>query len=530
MKRIFSVYREFYKGNRFNISFYVFLLFLYRVSHFLFPITAAAVIDSAAYFYNMDIFISAVLMLALSGVVYAIVLPLRFYYEKKIEAGAFIFVVKNVISKIPFLKQDKSQEVSTGHIMQLISADADQTKNLAVTEIALISIEIVYTTAIIALLIHTHVFMALIVGIILIVFIIASKFFVPRLQSQHEKIVNEKDEINDLADETLNGLVAIKLSNAHDFIAKKINKITSVYYKSVVKYTKKEVTYEDAIVSGMLVAGTVFIYVLGAFFVIRGELTIGAITLIALFFNILWGTIQYLMIMLKEVGVNMVSVDRILNFSNLPVEKMDGEAIDEFRSLKVRNLYYSYADNVVFENAHLTINKGDKILLKGANGSGKSTLNKLLLGLISPSSGSISYNNTEISDLSLCSLRERVVLVPAEPYIFPGDLNEINFGRDYESSYFANTIFENMEYDGQSLSSGEKKRLQLLREIARSGDFYIFDEPLNFIDDANKKEAARLISEVLTDKTVIIISHEPGFFDFCNKRYELDNKSIIEIK
>lgn len=523
MKKLYNAFGEFYKKHIALIVLYVFLVLGFRISHFIFPIFAAGIIDAVTNFSSMEVFWGAVFWLVSSSLAYIIVVPLRYYFENKIETNFVVHIVEKIILKVPNLKYENVKDTSTGHLLQLVGGDTDRVKSLVVTDIVLIAVNALYVLGIVIYLINVHFIMSFIIAGVILIFIFVSKILLPKLQEQNEKVIDEFDKVNNLADDVLGGFMTIKTANAHNFIKNKVKTIMANYYNLMLRYVRKDVVFEHLGVSGLLVVGTVLIYVFGGYFVILGQLTIAEITLITLFFTTLWSTIDYLMFMVKEIKVNAVSISRIDNFISMPQELAGHDEVGVFETLSLENIHYDIAGKDILKGVSVTLHKGDKVLITGGNGSGKSTLSMLMIGLISPTTGQISYNAKPMSSLDLLSLRDRIILIPAEPYVFEGDIYDNFFGENTSIDLMNLEKYENISKKGENLSSGEKKIMQISQGLSREGCVYILDEPLNFVDEKAKTEIVNIIKKMSEDKTIIIISHETNVLEFCSQKYRLSN-------
>jgi len=162
--------------------------------------------------------------------------------------------------------------------------------------------------------------------------------------------------------------------------------------------------------------------------------------------------------------------------------------------------------------------------------------------IITPSSGNIFINGIDYKTFTKESLRNKIILVPQEPYIFSGTLEEnVTLFRSGTKKRFGTidveTILKDKHRDiptknlGSKLSGGEKKLIQLLRGINRNGDVYILDEPLAFVDKDYADLVLQLIKSEFDDKTLIIISHLTNLNDFCDRTYVVTTEgNIVEAK
>ena len=110
------------------------------------------------------------------------------------------------------------------------------------------------------------------------------------------------------------------------------------------------------------------------------------------------------------------------------------------------------------------------VLITGENGSGKSTIARLLVGLLAPDRGTIAYNGQNIASVDVAALREKVLLIPAEPFSVEGTAEENLWGRPGERALERFGRERRIEKNGGNLSGGQKKQLQLCRSLAASAE------------------------------------------------------------
>jgi len=216
-----------------------------------------------------------------------------------------------------------------------------------------------------------------------------------------------------------------------------------------------------------------------------------------------------------------------------------------FRTFALQQVSFSYDnDKVLLNDINLEIARGEKTLIIGENGTGKSTICKIMGLLYEPSAGQILFNDIDISMYPREKLRKKVVFVSGEDLLFNESiLFNISFGKKIDMERlieYAKVInfyeFINKKPDkfgfiihenGRNLSTGQRKKVLLLRALMTDADLIILDEIFNGIDVYSKERAETLIS-VLDDKAFIIISHIPlENIDF-NQKFKLSNGLLLQ--
>jgi ATP-binding cassette subfamily F protein uup len=181
---------------------------------------------------------------------------------------------------------------------------------------------------------------------------------------------------------------------------------------------------------------------------------------------------------------------------------------------ELENISKMYGQRAIVSNFTGTILRGDKVGLIGANGAGKTTLLKMILGELTPDSGSAKLGTKlEVAyfDQMRTQLNEEASLVDT---ISPGsDWVEINGQRKHSMSYLNDFLFspERARSPVKSLSGGERNRLLLARLFAKPANCLVLDEPTNDLDI----ETLELLEELLEDYagTVFLVSHDRTFLD-----------------
>ncbi|MEM9501656.1 MAG: ABC-F family ATP-binding cassette domain-containing protein [Pseudomonadota bacterium] len=190
---------------------------------------------------------------------------------------------------------------------------------------------------------------------------------------------------------------------------------------------------------------------------------------------------------------------------------------EEFKSKSVivaEGISKSYDGRAIIKPFTLRIQNGDRIGIVGANGAGKTTLLKMLTGELEPDSGTITHART-LSGVMID--QQRKLLEPnasvRDILAEGGDWIDVRGARKHVQAYLKDFLFDPKIVDTKVgiLSGGERSRLLLAREFARTANLLVLDEPTNDLD----LETLDLLQEVIADfdGTVLIVSHDRDFLD-----------------
>ena len=179
--------------------------------------------------------------------------------------------------------------------------------------------------------------------------------------------------------------------------------------------------------------------------------------------------------------------------------------------LKVQKLSFGYSSKLLFSNLSFELSRGEKFLILGKNGVGKSTLLKLIVGKLTPKTGTITigtnvkiaYYAQEHESLDL----EKSILDNFDSFdITPGSLR----------AHLGNFLFsgDDIYKKVKVLSPGERSRVALAKLSLMKANFLILDEPTNHLDPETQKIIADLFKDY--EGTILLVSHNPSFVDRLN--------------
>lgn len=214
--------------------------------------------------------------------------------------------------------------------------------------------------------------------------------------------------------------------------------------------------------------------------------------------------------------------------------------------LQVKNISKYYGNNVIFKDISFNVKKGEVVSIVGPSGSGKSTLLKCLNRLENYDSGKILLNNTDIKDLKITELRQKIGLVFQEYNLFEhltvlenltiGLIKILHFSKE-EAERKAITMLRKVGLDEKiynypdELSGGQQQRVAIIRTVLMKPQIILLDEPTSALDKEMKKEVLKLIDEMVKDDmTLIIVSHEEEFVKKISDRiFQMKNHTLKEI-
>ena len=215
-------------------------------------------------------------------------------------------------------------------------------------------------------------------------------------------------------------------------------------------------------------------------------------------------------------------------------------------TLAFNNVTYHYpnSDNAGIKNITFSVKRGSHLGIVGATGAGKTTLVDVLLGLLSPSSGTISVDGNPITADTVRRWQATLGYVPqdifltdntvAENIAFGIHANNINMKRVEDcaraaqiDAFIENELtlgyFTPVGERGVRLSGGQRQRIGIARALYRDPDIIVFDEATSALDTTTEKDVMHAIAELSGSKTVITITHRLSTVQTCDNLLILNN-------
>jgi ATP-binding cassette subfamily B protein len=256
-----------------------------------------------------------------------------------------------------------------------------------------------------------------------------------------------------------------------------------------------------------------------------------------------------MILLYREADASMRSFDRLMN---KPVEKRPENPVEigDLHSLRFEQVVFRHktSNYNAIDDISFSIHSGQTIAFAGPSGSGKSTLVKLLVGLYTPVSGHIYFNDTAASDIRYNPLRRQIGFVTQETQLYAGTIRDNMLfvkpgATDAEilealqkasaSALIAKAaqgIHTLLGENGMKLSGGEKQRLSIARALLRQPRLLIFDEATSALDSLTEDDITRTIRDISSTRQqmTILIAHRLSTLMHADQIYVLEKGRISE--
>jgi ATP-binding cassette, subfamily B, bacterial len=310
--------------------------------------------------------------------------------------------------------------------------------------------------------------------------------------------------------------------------------------------------------SGVLVANLVLavVVVAGTHLGVTGSLSAGQLLAFLFLVQLFTGPVQMATEVLNELQNAIAGWRRVLGVIETPVTVVDAgtDGLPSPRgpaSLELVGVDFSYPDGPpVLRDVHLHVPAGASVAVVGATGSGKTTIARLVARFTDPSQGRVLLDGADLRDLSLASLRERVVLVPQEGFLFDGTLlQNMAYGlrgerRDDERALvgeavgslgldswvveLARGLDTPVGQRGESLSAGERQLVALVRAYLAAPDLLLLDEATSAVDPATEVRIATALASLTRGRSTLTIAHRLSTAEAADAVVVVDAGQVVE--
>jgi ATP-binding cassette, subfamily B, bacterial len=310
---------------------------------------------------------------------------------------------------------------------------------------------------------------------------------------------------------------------------------------SVISFSTGEMT------AGIAMAGTV---VLGLELGVGGSLSLGRLTAFLFLVTLFVQPVQIATEVLNEAQNAIAGWRRVLDVLSTPPDVADpGAAGRELPhgpiEIAFSEVGFAYPGGPeVLSDVDLTIPARTRVAVVGETGSGKTTFAKLLTRLMDPSRGAVKLGGIPLTDITFASLRERVVMVPQEGFLFDDTIAEnVRFGAghsnaDIDAAFrelglgdwvdglpdgLATVVAER----GESLSVGERQLVALARAYLADPDLLVLDEATSSVDPATEVRLQHALDALTRGRTTVAIAHRLSTAEAADDVIVVDKGRVV---
>lgn len=359
------------------------------------------------------------------------------------------------------------------------------------------------------------------------------------------KHIENKIELADAMQESLEGIKVIKSSNQIDSYFDGVNTKLQKFFGSAIRLE---------LVMGLFISGAQMGLRIGIPLVILvgvDILTAGSINFIyyVLFLIVAVRLYDPLTIAMQNLGavfVLMTYINRMKEMEDQEIMSGETEINLNDYDIELNDVSFGYNEEKVLDDVSVTIKQGEVTALVGPSGSGKSTIAKLVARFWDVDKGRIAIGGKDVRNIDPETLLSNFAIVFQDVVLFNDTVfNNIKIGKKdatkeevIEAAKLANCddFINNMPegYDteigenGWTLSGGERQRVSIARALLKDAPIILLDEATASLDVENETRIQEAITKLIKDKTLLIIAHRMRTIKGVDKIVVLDKGKVVE--
>lgn len=425
------------------------------------------------------------------------------------------------------LKADinKFSGTNTAKYLTIFSTDAGAIELDYLDNIPYIAVNVVALALYIGVLFYFSVPLAIVDLTVSMLLLVIPILLGKKMETAQRNYTQEQDRFNARTKDILNGFEVIKSFGAEQKIAQQFADINrSVEKKQFLN--RKIIGLNQTLGEGTGYLISMLNYSLGAFLVIKGDITIGAMLgAMQMVARITFPLLQIMNGVARYKG-NKANRERVQQLEQLE-ETSDRakQPINELFPIEIRDLHFGYTpDKPILNGVDWTLEAGKKYAIVGGSGSGKSTLIKLIMDYYSEFTGQITMSGQNIREVDRRDIYHKIAMIQQNVIMFDDSFrNNITMYEIFPDDKIWEALQEaglkqlaeklpqgldsRIKENGKNFSGGERQRISIARAFIRNAPMVIMDEATSSLDNQN---AFQIEQDILTrkDLTALVVTHK----------------------
>jgi len=380
---------------------------------------------------------------------------------------------------------------------------------------------------------------------------VSLKFFAERMSRAYDVVRRTVGELLAVIAEPVVGASVVKSYAIEPRTQRRVDRGIDVNLQANVRAQRLvAVTFASAGVAGGLANAGVI--VAGVMLGVAGDLSMGTVIAFAFLVGLFVGPVQMATQVITDAQNAIASWRRVIDLLDTPADVVDpgsaGAALDSGAlGATFDHVTFSYPGGPpVLTDINVTIKPRQRVAIVGETGSGKTTFAKLLTRLMDPSTGTVLLGSTDISKVNFDNLRQHVVMVPQEGFLFDSSLaDNLRYGKrdatdaqliqavdDLELNDWFETLPQGLQSQvgqrGESLSAGERQLVALIRSSLANPDFLVLDEATSAVDPQTELRATRALDKLLSGRTSVTIAHRLSTAETADRILVFDAGRLVQ--
>jgi ATP-binding cassette subfamily B protein len=385
---------------------------------------------------------------------------------------------------------------------------------------------------------------------------VAVKFFSRRLAAVYGVVRERVGDVLGAVAESVVGAPTVRAYGIRGRTAARIDRAIDRHYRASVEAQK---TTAAVYVSGEFVAAVAnaAVVVVGVLLGIGGHISAGTLVAFLFLVTLFVAPVQTASEVLNEAQNAVAGFRRVLDVLDTEPDVRDPAIADPGRArtlppgpLDVRfehvGFAYSAGARRALDDVDLAIAARTRVAIVGETGSGKTTFAKLVTRLMDPVEGRVLLGGVPLSDVEFASLRERVVMVPQDGFLFDASVaDNVRYGRPGMTDDDVAAAFDGLGLGdwveglpdgvatavgqrGESLSAGERQLVAVARAYVADPDLLVLDEATSAVDPATEVRLIRALDTLTTGRTTLTIAHRLSTAERADEVLVVDAGRVVQ--
>ncbi len=489
------------------------------------------------------------LLLILVSVGEAIFTYLKGRWSSAAAEGTVRDLRNRIFKHLMTMPIDAHSNLKTGDVIQRSTSDVQTLQRFLGSHVAEVARTLCLLFGVAGVMLYLDAELALYALVLIPPIFFFSMLFFGKIQRRFEKFDESEGALSARIQEHLTGIRVVKAFARED------------HERSLFDRSNREMVTQDIKLVGLhavfwptsdmlCMLQVVVVLLAGGLKTINGEISLGTFVAFTTYVMLLIWPVRHVGRLLGEMGRASVSLKRIHEILDLPVETLSEEQEEDVTPFRGRVVYtdvgFSYDDTDVLKGVTFQVEPGQTVAVLGATGSGKTTLVQLLTRFHEAFTGKITIDGVDIREMSRKSLRSRVGYVMQESFLFSRTIfDNIAFGEDEvtenrvhkaAASASMDRFVNDLEdgYDtlvgerGVTLSGGQKQRVALARILLKKPSILILDDTTSALDTETEARISEGLKNRMTRRTSFIITHRLSTAAEADLILVLDNGQLVE--
>jgi putative ABC transport system ATP-binding protein len=381
--------------------------------------------------------------------------------------------------------------------------------------------------------------------------LIGARFFQRRVSAAYQAVRERVAGVLGAVSEAVVGAATVRAYSIERRTQQRVDAAVDAHRQAAISaQTRVALTFSLGVLSSGLT--TAVVVVAGTWLGAHGRITFGELLAFLFLVQLFTSPVQTATDVLNELQNAVAGWRRVIAVVETPADVADpGEAGRTLPrgpiTVRFDHVGYAYPGGPpVLHDIDLTLDPSTRVAVVGETGSGKTTFAKLLTRLMDPLEGRVLVDGVDLREISFSTLRERVVLVPQEGFLFEGSvLDNLRFSRPEatgEQVRLALTELGLVDWAdglphglgtavgqrGESLSAGERQLVALTRAYLADPDLLVLDEATSSVDPATEVRIQRALDSLTRGRTAIAIAHRLSTAEAADEVLVMDGGRLVE--